>query len=78
FRTGAESVNNTHEEPFRNNFPGNGSETIGEHSWLFIRTTYADQLNAPWSEWTDRTAVATNKGDCRTRLLTSKEPIFKG
>jgi len=52
FRTGAESVVNVHEQPFINSFPGNNRETVGEHALVYVRTTYSDQLNVPWSEWT--------------------------
>ena len=50
FRTGVETINGDAEEFTFDNFPGTSNEAIGDHRMLFIRTTYADQLNAPWAK----------------------------
>ncbi|MFN6133552.1 MAG: Ig-like domain-containing protein, partial [Synechococcaceae cyanobacterium] len=59
FQTGVETSNNDAEEFTLDAFPGTSSEAIGDHRMLFIRTTYADQLNAPWAEsvWLDDMAA---------------------
>ncbi|MEB3200734.1 MAG: Calx-beta domain-containing protein [Synechococcaceae cyanobacterium] len=55
FRTGVETWNGDAEEFTLDAFPGTSSEAIGDHRMIFLRTTYADQLNTPWSEstWLD-------------------------
>ncbi|MFN6338928.1 MAG: Calx-beta domain-containing protein [Cyanobacteriota bacterium] len=59
FQTGVETSNNDAEEFTLDAFAGTSSEAIGDHRMLFIRTTYADQLNAPWAEsvWLDDMAA---------------------
>lgn len=59
FQTEVETFNNDAEEFTLDAFPGTSSEAIGDHRMMFLRTTYADQLNAPWAEsvWLDDMAA---------------------